>query len=52
MLALSIVAAAQSGVPTPSRAPQRNGTGKAATFSDQIMDSKCATTGSHEENMK
>jgi len=51
-LALSIVAAAQTGAPPPGRAPQQNGTRKAGTFSGQIMDSKCATTGSHEANMK
>ena len=51
-LALSIVAAAQSGGPSPGRAPQHNGTRKAGTFSGQIMDSKCATNASHEANMK
>jgi hypothetical protein len=30
----------------------QNGPRRLATFSGQIMDSKCATTGSHEANMK
>ena len=51
-LALSIVAAGQTGGPSPGRAPQKDGNRKAGTFSGQIMDSKCATTGSHEANMK
>jgi hypothetical protein len=50
IIALTLVASPRE-IPMPSLWSQ-NSTQRIASFVGQIMDSKCATTGTHEANMK
>ncbi len=52
MIAILILASSPRPVGMPAFGIQQHGPGSSATFAGLIMDSKCATTGSHEAEMK